>query len=104
MSDDRKAAMLARRAQWATPVEVDTIIADLREGDHVIVVPTQHGVRGVRVGANVTSITSDDTTWKERMRGSRHGWPVDSRRIVFASIDAVLNLPIHFTVKVQRVA
>jgi hypothetical protein len=55
-------------------------IADLREGDYVIVIPTQMGIRGVVANSGIKAITEPSYgTWRIRRM------PVASRQIRFMS-------------------
>lgn len=74
----------------------ETISAsDIREGDFIEIVPTQHNVRGLRVQSIVEVIDDDMTTW----RRNRKRVP----SLVFMTMRKQrINIPASFDVVVRR--
>jgi hypothetical protein len=83
-------------------------IADLRVGDFLEVVPTQSGVRGLRVDSGILAVQdldSDALAYERspwRQIGSRRGQRVDARSIRVMRSDCSFSFPASFTCSVRR--
>jgi hypothetical protein len=103
----RRARAKARAAAHPFGPEQDITIADLRVGDFLIVVPSQGGVRGARVGAVVTATRHSWDTWGQHTAGHRRKVPVPSTQIEFgvhrtSAWTAGLDVPDTFRATVRR--
>lgn len=95
--EDRLARTLARRAERPAHPQVTTTVGDLREGDYVLTVPTQHGVRGMSFDTHVTAV-GPDHTWT--FGHGRRRQPVEATRVT--TRHGAVSFPSSFTVTVRR--
>lgn len=84
-------------------------IADLRVGDFVETIPTQNGVRGMRVDSGIEAIDEmSGDAWADgersawRIKGSRAGERVDARGLRFMRTSGRFQIPTTFTVTARR--
>jgi hypothetical protein len=86
----------------------DVTVADLAVGDFLVMVPSQHGVRGCAVESVITRLDHSWDTWGERTPGARRRFPVPSTQLRFGTAGTVtlaeagLDVPDTFTCRVRR--
>lgn len=90
---------MPRPKLFADDAETMTV-ADLNDGDFLVTVPTQNGLRGCRVESGVTAL-DEDHTWGVRSGYRRPLIPIPARRFRTLS-GAILSLPSSATVTVRR--
>jgi len=83
---------------------VETVtVSDLKPGDFVITIPTQNGVRGIRVNSGIRTVSDDWDTWTCSSGPRRPRISQLSRELRFndAKLGSV-NVPASFAVQARR--
>jgi len=77
-------------------------LSEIKPGDFVIEIPTQGGIRGVRVNSGLKTVTEDWETWRQSFGSSRRRRYSNIRglRIEFLSGGRV-SYPADFTATVR---
>jgi hypothetical protein len=97
----RRAAQRAARANWKPTAETTVTAADVTVGDFIVRVPSQNGVRGLKVESTVSAATPEWNTWRQgRM-------PVEGRTFAFRALanpiaTPTFTVPASFKVVVRR--
>lgn len=79
---------------------VEITAGDLASGDWIDTIPTQHGVRGMRVQGIADQVVTDGFGWKQGNGRGRRSTPVAS--VTITTRHGRFSIPKEFTVTARR--